>query len=130
MNLGTLAEGHQPGQSHGNLEKLSTPKKTPYYSGLSPFVSFFDVVNQLLLSIFSKRERQNNFLWNNPQAVWHDCENKYEARNYHRGPNCFSILVLSMIRALGSKRYQRPGWFQPEEDAPRKKSTRGLFSLG
>ena len=39
---------------HSVLGKPSTLDKTPHYSGLS-FVSFFHVVNQLLLSILSKR---------------------------------------------------------------------------
>lgn len=64
---------------HGILGKLSTPKETPGRSGVSS-VKFLSR-GEAATSDYSSLEggwiqRQDNLLWNHPQAVWHACGDK------------------------------------------------------
>lgn len=75
--------GHQQATScaglHGILGKLSTPNETPGRSRVSS-VKFLSR-GEAATSDYSSLEggwiqRQDNLLWNHPQAVWHACGDK------------------------------------------------------
>lgn len=52
-------------------------------------------------------------LWNNPQAMWHTCEDKHEARE-SLGAWLLTVLLLSTVKALATGGCKDPGGFLPE----------------